>query len=56
VAENPKAQSAKLKRKFYPREHDGNYIFIADGDALGVDVTIISAWFTTVPNEPVSTP
>jgi len=55
-AEKPKAQSAKLKGKFYPREHDGNYRFIADEDSIAVDATIISSWFTAVPDEPVTTP
>lgn len=52
-AEKPKAQSAKLKGKFYSRDSDGNYRFIADEDAQGVDQTIITAWFTDVPDEPV---
>ena len=52
-AEKPKPQSAKLKGKFYPRDFDGNYRFIADEDAEGVDATIISGWFTAVPDEPV---
>jgi len=52
-AEKPKAQSAKLKGTFYPREFDGNYRFIADEDIVGIDATIISAWFTAVPEEPV---
>lgn len=52
-ADKPKVQSAKLKGKFYPREFDGNYRFIADEDMLGVDAAIISSWFTAVPTEPV---
>lgn len=55
-AEKPKAQSAKLKGKFYPREADGNYRFIADEDMEEVDKSIISGWFTHVPDEPVSIP
>lgn len=55
-AEKPKAQSAKLKGTFFPREFDGNYRFIADEDTVGVDATIISGWFTAVPSEPVETP
>lgn len=51
--EKPKAQSAKLKGKFYPREADGHYRFIADEDAVDVDATIISGWFTAVPDEPI---
>jgi phi13 family phage major tail protein len=51
-AEKPKAQSAKLKGSFYPRDFDGNYRFIADEDADGVDATIIGAWFDAVPEEP----
>lgn len=49
------AISAKLKGKFYPREADGNYRFIADEDMKDVDTTIISSWFTGVPEEPIST-
>lgn len=51
-AEKPKAQSAKLKGKFYSRDFDGNYRFIADEDIEGIDVTITSSWFTAVPDEP----
>lgn len=54
-AEKPKAQSAKLKGKFYSRDFDGNYRFIADEDAQGIDQTIISGWFTEVPAEPTGT-
>jgi len=53
-AEKPKAQSAKLKGSFYSRDYDGNYRFIADEDAQGIDATIISSWFTAVPDEPVA--
>ena len=52
-AEKPKVQSAKLKGEFFSRDFDGNYRFIADEDATGVDNTIISSWFTAVPDEPV---
>lgn len=51
-AEKPKAQSAKLKGKFYSRDYDGNYRFIADEDAEGVDATIINGWFNAVVNKP----
>ncbi|MEG1256412.1 hypothetical protein [Clostridium sp.] len=51
-AEKPKAQSAKLKGKFYSRDFDGNYGFIADEDMEGVDAAIIGGWFTAVPSEP----
>ncbi|OPJ55885.1 major tail protein [Alkalithermobacter paradoxus] len=54
-AEKPKAQSAKLKGNFYSRESDGNYRFIADEDAEGIDQTIISSWFAEVPDEPIGT-
>ncbi|MEG0729627.1 MAG: phage tail protein [Anaerovoracaceae bacterium] len=54
-AEKPKAQSAKLKGKFYSRDFDGNYRFIADEDAVGMEQSIVSAWFTEVPDEPVGT-
>lgn len=53
-AEKPKAQSAKLKGNFYPRDFDGNYRFIADEDNQGAEQTIISAWFNEVPDEPVA--
>lgn len=53
-AEKPKAQSAKLKGKFYSRDFDGNYRFICDEDDEGVDVAILSSCFTAVPEEPVS--
>jgi len=53
-AEKPKAQSAKLKGKFYSRDFDGNYRFIADEDIEGVDETIISSWFTAVSVEPTA--
>ncbi|MBU3100663.1 MULTISPECIES: major tail protein [Clostridium] len=52
-SEKPKAQSAKLKGKFYPRDFDGNYRFIADEDSISVDATIISGWFSSVLNEAV---
>jgi phi13 family phage major tail protein len=52
-AEKPKVQSAKLKGEFYARDYDGNYRFITDGDIEGTDETIISSWFTAVPDEPV---
>lgn len=55
-AEKPKAQSAKLKGNFYPRESDGNYRFICDEDIQGGDATIISSWFTSVPGVPIGTP
>lgn len=53
-AEKPKAQSSKLKGNFYSRESDGNYRFICDEDAEGVDVTIINGWFTAIPAEPTN--
>ena len=53
--EKPKAQSAKLKGKFFSRDFDRNYRFIADEDEEGVDATIISGWFTAVPSEPIET-
>lgn len=53
--EKPKAQSAKLKGKFYSRDFDGNYRFICDEGIEGIDLTIISGWFTNVPVEPVVT-
>jgi phi13 family phage major tail protein len=55
-AEKPKAQSTKLKGKFYYRDFDGNYRLICDEDAEEVDATIISSWFTVVPEQPVETP
>lgn len=53
--EKPKAQSAKLKGKFFSRDFDGNYRFIADEDGEEVDKTIIQSWFKEVPKEPVVT-
>ena len=47
---NPK--SSKLSWKFYARDFDGNYRFIADEDETGVDISIITAWFTEVLDEP----
>lgn len=55
-SEKPKAQSAKIKGKFYSRDFDGNYRFIADEDAEDIDEALITAWFTEVPDEPVATP
>lgn len=46
-------KSAKLSGTFYPRDFDGNYRFIVDEDETGVDASIISGWFTDVPDEPV---
>lgn len=51
--EKPQPKSAKLKGTFYARNYDGNYRFIADEDAVGVDQTLIVGWFTAVPQEPV---
>lgn len=45
-----------LKGKFYPREADRSYRFIADENAVDVDVTSISGWFTAVSSKPVLTP
>lgn len=55
-AEKPAPKSAKLKGTFFARDYDGNYRFIADEDGTGVDETIIAAWFTAVPVEPVPEP
>lgn len=55
-AEKPSPKSAKLKGIFFSRDFDGNFRFIADDDEAGVDPTIISAWFTAVPGEPVQIP
>lgn len=54
--EKPQPKTAKLKGTFFARDNDGNFRFIADEDASGVDETIITTWFTTVPAEPVPTP
>lgn len=51
-----KSQTAKLKGTFYARENDGAYRLIADEDATGIDTTMISAWFTTVQEQPTVTP
>lgn len=53
--EKPDPKSAKLSGTFYPRDFDGNYRFIVDEDESGVDASIISGWFTDVPDEPVVT-
>lgn len=52
-AEKPAPKSAKLKGKFFARDNDGNFRFIADEDETGIDTTIITGWFTAVPVEPV---
>ncbi|WP_040210855.1 major tail protein [Clostridium polynesiense] len=54
-AEKPKAQSAKLKGKFYSRDYDGNYRFIADEGIEGADSDVINSWFLSVPSEPNKT-
>lgn len=51
-AEKPNPKSAKLSGKFYARDFDGNYRFIVDEDGTGVDASIVSGWFTEVPDEP----
>lgn len=51
--EKPQPKSAKLKGIFYARDFDGNYRFIGDEDAVGIDMTIIDAWFTDVTDEPI---
>ena len=52
--EKPQPKSAKLKGSFFARDYDGNYRFIGDEDATGIDETIIASWFTAVPDEPVA--
>lgn len=54
--EKPQPKTAKLNGTFFARDFDGNFRFIADEDALDIDPTIISSWFTAVPEEPVPTP
>jgi phi13 family phage major tail protein len=51
-AEKPNPKTAKLTGKFFSREYDGNYRFIADEDSEQVDTSIITSWFTKVPDEP----
>ena len=51
-AEKPNPRSAKLTGTFYARDSDGNYRFIVDEDGTGVDASIVSGWFTEVPDEP----
>lgn len=53
--EKPAPKTAKLSGKFFARDFDGNYRFIVDEDETGVDETIISGWFTAVPEEPALT-
>jgi len=48
--EKPDPKSSKLSGKFYSRDYDGNYRFIIDEDDEGVDMEIIKAWFTSVPD------
>jgi phi13 family phage major tail protein len=54
--EKPQPKTAKLKGTFFARDYDGNFRFLADEDAVGIDTSIIAAWFTAVPDEPVPTP
>ena len=49
----PSPKSVKLKGTFFARDFDGNYCFIGDEDAVGIDETSITSWFTDVPDEPV---
>lgn len=49
VAENMNSKTAKLVGTFYAREYDGNYRYIADTDQEEINKTIITDWFTTVP-------
>ncbi|WP_231169720.1 hypothetical protein [Clostridium botulinum] len=49
-----RAISAKLKGQFFSRDFDGNYRFIADEDEKEIYATIIKAWFTEVPKEPIN--
>jgi len=53
--EKPQPKSAKLKGTFFARDFDGNYRFIGDEDAVDIDQTIITSWFTAVPDEPIAT-
>jgi phi13 family phage major tail protein len=55
-ADKPDPKSAKLKGTFFSRDFDGNYRYIGDEDEVGVDETILLAWFAAVPDEPVQTP
>lgn len=50
--EKPEPKSSKLKGTFFSRDYDGNFRFIADEDEPGIDPTIISGWFSAVPDEP----
>ncbi|TCT14575.1 phi13 family phage major tail protein [Natranaerovirga pectinivora] len=51
--EKPQPKSAKLKGTFFARDYDGNYRFIADEDATGIDQTIVEEWFAEVTEEPI---
>lgn len=50
-----KPQTAKFKGKFVARLYDGNYQIISDEDNTGVEATMISGWFTGVPDVPSAT-
>lgn len=51
-AEKPNPKTAKLSGKFFSRDYDGNYRFIVDEDQGNVNTSIISSWFSEVPEEP----
>ncbi|GKX65648.1 major tail protein [Inconstantimicrobium mannanitabidum] len=54
TADKIKAQTAKLKGTFMPRQFDGNWRLIGDSDATGAVVADLDKWFTTVPTVPVA--
>ncbi|WP_297712895.1 hypothetical protein [Clostridium sp.] len=45
--------SAIISGKLNDREFNSNYRFIIDEDGTGYDASIVSIWFTEVPDEPI---
>lgn len=50
--EKIKASTAKIKGTFMTRTFDENFRLMADSDNIGVNVTDLEQWFTTVPEIP----
>ena len=42
-----------ISGKLNDRDFNSNYRFIIDEDGTGYDASIVSSWFTEVPDEPV---
>lgn len=45
--------SSTISGKPNDREFNSNYRFIIDEDGTGYDASIVSSWFTEVPDEPI---